>query len=65
MNDNDVSKWYNNIVLIDVLLFLMPPIGIIAVVLNTRLKNIWKVILVLLGMTNLTVIIIFLTGMHW
>ena len=65
MIDNDVSRWYDNNVLIDVLLFLMPPIGIIAVVLNTKLKNIWKVLLVLLGMTNLTVIIIFLTRMYW
>ena len=63
MSVNGTSGWYDNIIMVIVLLFLMPPIGILGVALTNKLSDTKKGLLTVLGVTNLTLAIAFLIGM--
>ncbi len=64
MSLNDKSKWHDNFVLVDVLLFVFPPMGIIGIALSKKLSNIKKVLLILMGLANLTAIIAYLLHLY-
>lgn len=54
------ENWFNNETLVDVLLFIAPPIGIYAVLKSDKIKfTFFKVLYCVLGITNLMCLLVF------
>ena len=56
------EKWYDNLILLDILIFILPPIGIYGVIRSSKVKsNLKKLLFCTLGiismLTTLTVIL--------
>ncbi len=47
--EKTISKWYENKGLLDTLLFVLPPIAIVGILLNRKMKTTFRVILSIFG----------------
>ena len=62
MEKTTVQKWYNNEMLVDVLLFFLPPMGMYAIYKTNLLKNkTTKILYGLIGFSSFLVVIIYLS----